>query len=119
VATFAHDQRSGDGDFLTSGRLPAKIQRSAMSASQAPASCGASASSTAKSSAAAKPVAFAAPASASRSSVSPTLGEPARTATLRWRVSSRCPYSSQRSSSTGDTETCESEPMPHAPPASR
>ena len=39
--------------------------------------------------------------------------------TLRCRLSRRWPYSSQRGSSTGDTEMCESEPMPQRPLASR
>ncbi len=56
---------------------------------------------------------------APRQSVSPHDAPGAPAATMRRRVTSRWPYSSQRSSSTGESETLLSEPMPKPPPAAR
>ena len=67
----------------------------------------------------AAPAACAPPASAAAHKRLADAAAGLRAAMLRWRVTRRWPYSSQRSSSTGDTEMCESEPMPSVPPASR
>ena len=121
MAEIAHDRLARHDDIAHEVRVAREDHVSIASSAPRPASSGESSSSTMKSARApafsaptSTPAACAPPASASRSSVSPVCGDVRDALMLRWRVISRCPYSSQRSSSTTETEMWLSEPMPSA-----
>ena len=102
---------------FTGFTFPPKTNRSCKSIADTPHIEAACSSSTSRSSSCAPwPLDWRPPATARITRLSPLLGSSRVAAMLRSRETSRCPYSSQRNSSTGDTETLESDPMPIRPP---